>query len=280
MDCFMFPGQPLAFPTALPDDGDFFTIAELVRQRTGFDLYSSTWIRDSGTDNTGFQLHGVAMSLYLNRKKRAEGSQPAVVAEHSMGIYAALAASGSLAEGEAIEVTWRLGSCMAKMGETGYYALGCIIGLTSEPVLALARNCGVHLANHNTSRHFLLCGTREKIETAVAEAVAHGAFSAKSFPCDAPLHTPLIQELESPLRQILAEYQYWEPSCILVDHLEQKRLKAHDLADFMFRQLCMPVYWEKTYRSLVAMGIRRFHEIGAGDALKKYNRWIESEMTR
>ncbi|ACM20264.1 malonyl-CoA--acyl carrier protein transacylase [Geotalea daltonii FRC-32] len=273
----MFPGQPLARGAALPPDEGFTTIAELVRQKAGFDLLTSSWLREASTENVGLQLYGVGMSLYMNRKMRSAGIQPAVVAEHSMGIYPALAACSSLPEAEVIELTWRVGACLAEMGKNRGFALGCIIGLTCEPVLAIAGNSGTHLANHNTSRHFLLCGTKENIETAVAEALAQGAFSAKVFDCDAPLHTPLISELETPLRQILADYSYAEPCGVLIDHLEQNRLKAKDLPDFMFRQLCMPVYWERTYRALVSMGAKRFHEVGAGEALKKYNRWIASE---
>jgi malonyl CoA-acyl carrier protein transacylase len=276
----MFPGQPLAYDAALPADDDFAAIAAMVQERSAFDLFKSSWTDAGHTEHVGLQLHGVAMSLYLNRRKRREGVQPAVVAEHSMGIYGALAACGVLAEADAIEMTWRVGTELARMGETRSFALGCIIGLTADPLLAIADNHGVHLANHNTSRHFLLSGLKANMEAAVAEALASGAFSAKVFLCDAPLHTPLIAERERALRSIFADYRYQEPSCILLDHLDQKRLLAGDLPEFLYRQLCMPVYWERTYRALVAMGVEKFHEIGAGDALKKYNRWIESERDR
>ncbi|ABQ27764.1 ACP S-malonyltransferase [Geotalea uraniireducens] len=277
MNCFMFPGQPLSRSATLPVDDDFSAIAGMVRERARFDLESFSWLGEGSTDNVKLQLFGVAMSIYQARKMRRQGVTPDLVAEHSMGIYPALAACGCLPEAEVVELTCRVGSCLAQMGKSRRYALGCVIGLTLEPLLAVAENNGVHLANHNTSRHFLLAGTRPDMETAMAEALAQGAFSAKTFDCDAPLHTPLMAEAEEELRDIFADYHYAEPFCPLMDHLDQEYLTAADLADFMLRQLFQPVFWEKTYHALRASGVRTFFEVGVGDSLKKYNRWIESE---
>ena len=241
------------------------------------DLESSSWLGEGSTDNVKLQLFGVAMSIYQARKMRRQGVTPDLATEHSMGIYSALAACGCLPEAEVVELTYRVGSCLAQMGKSRTYALGCVIGLTLEPLLAVAENNGVHLANHNTSRHFLLAGERLAMVTAMAEALALGAFSAKTFLCDAPLHTPLMAEVEQELRDIFAGYRYAEPLCPLMDHLDQEYLTAADLADFMLRQLFQPVFWERTYHALRASGARTFFEVGVGDSLKKYNRWIESE---
>lgn len=277
MNCFMFPGQPLSRVTTLPADDDFVSISEMVRRVASFDLESFSWLGEGSTDNVKLQIYGVAMSIYQTRKMRSQGVTPDLAAEHSMGIYAALAACGCLPEAEAVELTCRVGSCLAQMGKSRSYALGCVIGLTLEPLLAVAENNGVHLANHNTSRHFLLAGERSAMAAAMTEALALGAFSAKTFPCDAPLHTPLITEAEEALRDIFADYRYAEPVLPLLDHLDQEYLTASDLADFMLRELSLPVYWERTYRALRAAGVGTFYEVGAGDALKKYNRWIASE---
>jgi malonyl CoA-acyl carrier protein transacylase len=52
------------------------------------------------------------------------------------------------------------------------------------------------------------------------------------------------------------------------------------VADFLLRELLLPVYWEKSYQALRAAGVGKFIEAGVGDSLKKYNRWIESEAAR
>jgi len=280
MICFMFPGQPLSPGPPPPDDDDFRAVSRLCRERTGIALPDLAWCGEPSTESVALQVYGAALSLYRARCLSLQGIRPNLIAEHSMGIYAALAVSGSLPEGDALELTFRIGRCMAGMAETGAYALGCVVGLPVEPLLAIAENNGVYLANHNTSRHFLLSGERSKMESAVVEALHSGAFSAKLFPCDAPLHTPLMEEIADGLRAVISGYRYGEPSVPLMNHIDQDFLTGAEVPDFLLRELLLPVYWEKSYRELLAVGVTRCVEVGAGDALKKYNRWIENEAAK
>ena len=277
MNCFMFPGQPLSFSSPQPDDRDLAEIAGMTEKRTSLDLFTLAWKKEVSTENVKLQVYGTAMSLYRNRLLRREGVTAGIIAEHSMGIYPALAAAGAIAEEEALELAFRIGVCFAGLGEKVEYALGCIIGLTLEPLAAIAANNGVYMANLNTSRHFLLSGPAGRMAGAIAEAQAGGAFSAKAFPCDAPLHSPLMEELAAPLAAICGEHRYREPAVPLISHIDQKPLSASQIGGFMVRELCVPVFWEATYLALHERGVRNFLEVGAGDSLKKYNRWINNE---
>jgi malonyl CoA-acyl carrier protein transacylase len=280
MQCFMFPGQPLIRAAEPADDKEYQAIRTLTLSHTGLDIHDLSWSREPSTESVALQVYGAAISLYRNRLLFQEGRRPDMIAEHSMGIYAALAASGSISEGAALELTFRIGACIALMAERGDYALGCLVGLTHEPLLAIAENNGVFLANHNTSRHFLLSGERNGIESAAAEALQNGVFSAKVFPCDAPLHTPLMEASVERLREIIADYTYVQPAVRLMNHIDQDFLTAAEIEDFLLRELLLPVYWDKSYQALRTAGVTKFIEVGVGDSLKKYNRWIESEAAR
>jgi len=277
MNCFIFPGQPLAFGSTNPDDPDFAAIARLAMDHASLNIHSMEWEGAKSTENVKLQVYGVAMSLYQARKLRSRGVHPDLAAEHSMGIYPALAVCGFLSEAEVLELTFRAGSCMAKIGEREEFALGCVIGSPLETLLPIIEGHGVYLANHNTSRHFLFSGVKSKMEDAMAEALAAGAFSAKLFPCDAPLHTPLMAELERPLREIFGGFRYREPGIRLMNHIDQDYLTAMEVEDFLFAELCEPVFWERTYRALRSAGNHKLWEVGVGDSLKKYNRWIDYE---
>ena len=115
MICFMFPGQPLSHDAALPDDADFAEIAALTRARTGLDLKSFAWHDTASTEQVALQVYGTAVSLYLNRILRRQGQRPAIAAEHSMGIYAALAASGA----EITFTSLELCSALSRMANDG-----------------------------------------------------------------------------------------------------------------------------------------------------------------
>lgn len=275
----MFPGQPLTTPAHLPDDEHFRALAELARERTGFDIPSFSWIAEPATENVKLQVLGVAQSLYRARLLCEQGIMPHIIAEHSLGIYPALAVAGSITEGDALELAGKAGRLMAAMGAREF-ALGCIIGLSAETVLSIAEGSGVFLANCNTSRHFLLSGTRAAMKMAETAARAQGAFSVALFQCDAPLHTPLMAEMEDHFYSLFSCYDYREPSVPVMNHLDNNFLTAAGTSAFLVRQLMEPVYWERTYLALRHAGASSFFETGQGESLKKYNRWIDSEREK
>jgi [acyl-carrier-protein] S-malonyltransferase len=278
MNCFMFPGQPFSDSRAFSHDADWWKVSELVRRHGQFDLASFSWIQDPGTDQMAYQLLGLAQSLHQMRRLHRQGIWPDLVAQHSMGIYPALVGCGSLPEAEAIELTRRVGACVAQLGKRESYAMGSVTGLPLELVQGIADNHRVYVANHNTSRHFLLSGGRQEVGLALAEAQSSGAFSARGFDCDAPLHTPLMSELDEELRFIFSGYRYEEPALPLMNHLNQDYLGGADIAWFLLRELQLPVYWERSYRALRRAGVARYFEVGEGESLRKFNRWIESDI--
>jgi len=278
MICWMFPGQPIAFADMPHDDADFQDIARLCRDTTGFNPLDDAITASDLSESVRLQLFGACVSLYRINRLTVQGIAPDLLAEHSMGIYPALAASGSIDRATALALTWRVGVCMAQMGRQRAYALGSVIGLPVEPLETIAASNGVHIANHNTSRHFLLAGEHIRVGAALLEAEAGGAFSVRSFPCDAPLHTPLIAEIAAELQRVVADYSFREPRIPLIEHIGQTTLTAARIPGFLVDELCRPVYWGATYRHLRSRGVTRFQEVGIGSALAKFNRWIDSEQ--
>lgn len=278
MNLWIFPGQPLKRELTVPDDEAFYAINMLCRERCGFDLAEGVPLPGQRlSSHTCLQLYGAATSLYKARRLTETGITPDLIAEHSLGIYAALAVAGCLDEGDALELACRIGCLMEASFAGQEYALGCPIGLPVDAVEAAARNNRVFVANYNTSRHFLLAGEKSGVEAALAECLAAGAFSASGFPCEAPLHTPLMAGINDQLAVIVAGYRFREPTVPLVEHIKQTRLTAAAIPAFLVDELQQPVYWEETWKHLRATGFSRCIEVGSGQALTKFNRWIDSE---
>lgn len=277
MICFMFPGQPMARTDLPASDPLFLDMAACCRNASGFNPLADDGDTAGLNESVKLQLYGVTMSLCRHELLLRQYGRPDLIAEHSLGIYPALAACGSISSLDALEMTGRIGLCLATMGAGREYALGSVIGLTFDPLESIVTRHGVFIANRNTSHHFLLAGERDKVRAATLEAEAAGAFSVGVFPCDAPLHTPLVAEISADLRRIVADYSFREPSIPLVEHIGQKELSATDMPAFLVDQLCCPVFWEQTYRTLRARGGQRFLEVGHGMALTKFNRWIDSQ---
>ncbi len=281
MNGWIFPGQPLQYEPLLPDDDDFRIINLKCRERCGYDLENKQPLSaGSLSQHTCLQIYGVAMSLYRARRLLFKGEKPELIAEHSLGIYAALNAAGCITEGDALELAARLGACMRVMSATKEYALGCPIGLSVGAVESAARNNRVFVANYNTSSHFLLAGESEGIESALAECREAGAFNASSFSCEAPLHTPLMAVIASQLEAVVSDYNFAEPVVPVIEHISQTRLKASDIPTFLLDELLKPVWWERSYLTLLSRGVKNLVEVGSGNALKKFNRWIDSENSQ
>jgi len=278
MTCWMFPGQPIAFADMPRDDAAFQDIAQLCRDASGFNPLDDGTAVSGLSESVRLQLFGTCVSLYRSNQLTLQGSLPDLIAEHSMGIYPALASAGSIDRATALALTGRIGAAMAQMGRRQAYALGSVIGLPVEALETITADNGVHIANHNTSRHFLLAGERMRVEAALREAEAGGAFSVRAFPCDAPLHTPLIEEIAPELQRIVADYSYHEPRIPIIEHIGQTTLTAARIPGFLVEELHRPVYWGATYRHLRFRGMTRFQEVGVGSALTKFNRWIDSEQ--
>ena len=278
MNVWLFPGQPLRCEPLGELTDDLLELDQLCHAAVGYDLVNCLPLDASAmSPHTALQVHGVAASLYRARCLIKTGQHPDLLAEHSLGIYASLAAAGCISEQDALTLVTGIGRCMSSMANSQEFALGCPIGLTVDPVTAAARNNGVYVANYNTSRHFLLAGEKQRIESALAECQAAGAFSVSSFPCEAPLHTPLMAELGNELAAIVAEYCFSEPQVPLIESLGQTRLTAAAIPAFLVDELQQPVYWERTWKAVRAAGVSRCIEVGSGQALTKFNRWIDSE---
>lgn len=276
MNCFMFSGQPMSL-TGMPDDLAFQEMASRCQVVTGF----NPLVPESApqlTDSVKLQLFGTTMSLYRTDLLKLQHGIPGIIAEHSMGIYPALAACGSIDPATALELTCRIGVCLASMGREHKFAMGSVAGLSYNRLHPVAVNNQIHIANHNTSRHFILAGDFDRIQGAAAEAEAAGAFSTAVFQTDAPLHTSLVRAVAPDLRGIVSDYTFREPQIPLMDHLEQRKLNASEIPGFLVEELCRPVFWEKTCRALRSEGVKKYFEVGAGSALTKFNRWIDSEL--
>lgn len=277
MICWMFPGQPLKFAATPTDDACFLQIAAACRTRTGLDLMSSLPVAKGMSLHTSLQIHGVTMSLWRAESLLNSGVAPDIIAQHSMGIYPALATSGVISTVDALDMACRGGACMAKVFCKREYALGCVIGMVYEKLQPIVSSHGVYFANYNTSRHFLITGLKKDVQTALDAAAAAGAFSVSIHQCDAPLHSPLMAEAEDDLLQIFADFSYSEPKIPLMSHLGELLDDPALICDFLYEELLTPVFWDKSWHALRQLGVDEFIEVGSGDTLKKFNRWIASE---
>ena len=103
-----------------------------------------------------------ALSVGLARTLLDEGVRPARFAGHSVGHFAALAASGALGLGDAARLVARRGQLMAAAGRRRPGGMGIVHGLDAWTVAEVLSQCNLPLwpANLNLPRQTAVSGER------------------------------------------------------------------------------------------------------------------------
>ncbi|MCL1886222.1 MAG: ACP S-malonyltransferase [Dehalococcoidia bacterium] len=201
---------------------------------------------------------------------------PSYVAGHSLGEYAALAASGALGAQDAIMLARRRGQLMSQTGIRKPGIAAVIIGLTDEIVTAIASEAGVYVANFNYPGQVVISGETDRVENAISLAAAHGAIKAIPLAGSVAFHSPLMRSAADALVQVITKVHFDEPEFPVIGNYSASPLTSSKaLMDELPKQLCHPVQWSKSMSYLLSQGADLFVEIGPGNVLSNIIRRID-----
>lgn len=208
---------------------------------------------------------GIALTLLLRRR----GIEPAAAAGHSIGEYAALAASGAVGAPQVIKAVVERGKAMAEAAPAGTTGMAAVIGLESQAVeVALAGMNDAWPANYNTPTQTVIAGTATGLEVAGQRLQVAGAKRVIPLNVSAAFHTPLMAPAAERLRAALDKVDWREPRVPVMANLTGRPHQGADrIAHVMEMQLRSPVRWSSCVASLVEMGCDTFLEVGPKRAL-------------
>ncbi|MDP2972884.1 MAG: ACP S-malonyltransferase, partial [Deltaproteobacteria bacterium] len=212
---------------------------------------------------------------------RSEGWVPDVITEHSMGIYAALAASEAITFEEGLWITESIGRILEREGASSGGAMASIVGLPSGEVEKISQDLnGFHLsiANYNGSKHFVLSGEEEGIEKAIDLALSKKAISATRLTFNIALHSPRLSVLSEGIDDLLKDIEVRSPRYPVLNHWTVRPLRREEIKGFLSQEIGRPVYWDRCVEKLIREGISQFIEVGHGATLTKLIRWIDREV--
>jgi [acyl-carrier-protein] S-malonyltransferase len=187
------------------------------------------------------------------------------VAGHSVGEYAAMVATGSLAFEDALRLVRRRGELMQ---EHGAGAMAAILGLAAEDVAAIARDAGVEVANFNTPVQTTVSGRTAAVERAITRARERGAKRAVLLPVSGAFHSTLMAPVAEAMRPLIDGIAIHAGRVPLVADLDAKFLRdPSELRDELVDQICGSVRWVDVVDALVGARVKTFYEIGPGQVL-------------
>ncbi len=214
----------------------------------------------------------LASSMAAFKLLEPVGLKPVAVAGHSLGEYSALVAAGGLAFRDAVALVQKRGRYMSEAVAPGTGLVAALLGVTAEvvkDVCRLASPAGVvAAANFNSPGQVVIAGEKAAVERAIELAKGQGCKKAIPLPVSVPVHTPLMQHAADRLARDLAEVTWADLRAPLVNNAEAKAIsRANEIQASLIRQLPSSVLWEETVRTMGAMGVTTFVEVGPGTVL-------------
>ncbi|HEY7835471.1 MAG TPA: ACP S-malonyltransferase [Ktedonobacterales bacterium] len=216
--------------------------------------------------------------------------QPAYVAGHSVGEYAAAVAAGALDLGAALRLVRERGRLMHEEGIRCAGGMAAIIGLDDA---ALGEVCveateraraelgdgadtpqthpgagRVIVANYNSPGQSVLSGERHALELALELARARGARRVMPLAVSGAFHSPVMAPAAGGLAAAIAGAPIRAPEVPIIANISAEPLTTEAaLRDELARQIAAPVQWTRSVEYLASQGVETFVEIGPGQVL-------------
>jgi len=283
---FCFPGQLHEKPDLkdhpLREDPHFEELLKRVFHQTKFDLLHFSFGGEGEEEDLSLKLQVSTyfLSIVHFYRLRAAGWSPDIFAEHSMGIYSALAASEAISFEEGLFITEAIGRLLKREGALHRGGMASIIGLPLEEIQKICQDLDgfqLSIANYNGSMHFVLSGEERGVEKAISLALSRKAVSATRLAFNTALHSPSLHSLREEIITILQEIKVQPLKVPILNHWTIKPLRREEIKDFLSQEISRPVYWIRCVEKLLQDGFTQFIEVGHEATLTKLMRWIDRE---
>lgn len=196
--------------------------------------------------------------------------QPALVAGHSVGEYAALVAAGALELASALRLVARRGQLMAEADGAG--GMAAVIGLdrasVERVVEAVGRPTELVVANDNAPGQVVISGARDALVAAEEAMKVAGARRVVHLPVSGAFHSPLMAGVADQLAEAFEAEPWHDARIPVVSNVTAEPLTdAARIRALLAEQVRSPVEWVGSVQRMVAEGMDHAVECGAGSAL-------------
>jgi [acyl-carrier-protein] S-malonyltransferase len=212
------------------------------------------------------------------------GLHPSYVAGHSLGEYSAQVCAGTISFQDAVRTVRNRGKYMQEAVPVGQGAMAAILALPLDQIQAACTESAqgevCQPANINSPDQVVISGSKGAVERAAELCKQKGAKRAVMLPVSAPFHCALMQPAQDRLASDLNALHIDDPEVPVMCNVDAVLVKnAAASRDALTRQVTGAVQWEKSMRSLIALGVENFVEVGPGKVLCGLMRQIDRSKT-
>jgi [acyl-carrier-protein] S-malonyltransferase len=210
-------------------------------------------------------------------------SRGGMTAGHSLGEYAALAASGSLSISDAARLLRQRGDSMQSAVPVGEGAMAAVLGGDEDQINAIltdAKSSGlVQIANDNAPGQIVISGDAGAVDAAIEIAKAAGLRRAIKLPVSAPFHCDLMAPAADVMAKILADTKLSDALMPVYCNVSAAaETRSDHLRANLVTQVTARVRWRESLIAMSDAGARKFIELGTGKVLSSLvKRGVESD---
>jgi [acyl-carrier-protein] S-malonyltransferase len=198
---------------------------------------------------------------------------PAAVAGHSVGEFAAYVAAGVLDAEAALRLVQVRAGAMAAACASVDGSMAAVLGL-DEPALreacttASQNGSSVEVANLNAPGQLVVSGTRDALERVAERARAGGAKRVLPLKVGGPFHSVYMRPAADAVSRALSETPFRRADIpVVVNASAQATQSPEELRQELAVQIYSAVRWTETLQRLAELGCDRFLEVGPGTVL-------------
>ena len=234
------------------------------------------------TENTQPAILAVSAALHAVLEEHG-ATRRDLVAGHSLGEYSAIVSVGGLTPANAAKIVRARGRFMQEAVPVGTGGMAALIGPTVDEARAICEEAAqgevVSVANINAPGQIVIAGTKSGIERAIDVAKKRGVRRALPLPVSAPFHCELMAPAAERLEPILNEAEFHDLWVSLVSNVDASPIgTATAVRNALLRQVASPVRWVESVQKMIAMGVKRFVEVGPGNVLTGLIKRIDSNV--
>jgi len=233
------------------------------------------------TENTQPAILAVSSAIHAVLEDRG-ATRRDIVAGHSLGEYSAIVSVGGLTPAEAAKIVRSRGQFMQAAVPVGTGGMAALLGATADEAKEICDDASqgdvVSVANINAPGQIVIAGTKAAIDRAIDAAKKRGR-RAMLLPVSAPFHCELMKPAEERLRPVLEEAHLKDLWFSVVSNVDASPIgTATAVRNALLRQVASPVRWVESIEKMIAMGVRRFVEVGPGKVLTGLIKRIDSSV--
>lgn len=194
-----------------------------------------------------------------------------VVAGHSLGEYAALAAASAFDVATTAKLLQERGDAMQAAVPVGEGAMAALLGATieqAEEIMSAQNWAALDIANDNAPGQVVISGSVADVDAAIAIAAEMGIRKGIKLPVSAPFHCRLMAPAADVMARALASVVIHRPSLpVYCNVTAAEEIDPVMLRENLITQVTGMVRWRESLLNMSAQGITRFVELGTGKVL-------------